>query len=236
MSGYLTRDRLANIDMLELLLLPETEALRFGEDGLLLYRKGLYLLASEPGRAASFLPLLTRGITEGEERLIVLRGNELIDPLVNDFGFQVVMDCSHAVYLSTEPLRYTLPEGAQIRPLGIEHADFVHEHYHMVDDIVYIRERIEAGMFGAFVAGRIAGFIGTHEERSMGLLEVLPEFRRLGLAYALEAHLINRLLERGYTPYCQVSVQNEPSIALQRKIGMEFSSAVIHWLARGRIR
>ena len=236
MTDYLARERLANIDMIELILLPETQALRFDEEGLLLYRDGLYLLACEPGKGCSFLPLLTRGLTEGAERLIVLRGEETIEPLVRDYGFQVVMDCVHAVYPAKEPLRYTLPENAEIRPLDPCHAGFVHEHYHMVDDIAYIRERIRAGMYGAFVGGYLAGFVGTHDEGSIGMLEVLPEFRRLGLAYALEAHLINRLLESGHTPYCQVSIKNEPSIALQRKLGMEFSSAVIHWLAYGRTR
>lgn len=233
---YLMRNRMANIDMLEISLLPETEALRCDENGLLLYQDGLYLLACEPGRAASFLPLMTRNLSDDQERLIVLRGEELIDPLVRNYGFQVVMDCLHAVYPSKKPLPCSLPEGVEIRPLDLSYVDFVHEHYHMVDDIGYIRERVEAGMFGAFVAGQIADFIGTHEERPIGLLEVLPEYRRLGLAYALEAHLINRLLAQGRTPFCQVAVVNEPSIALQRKLGMEISSTVIHWLARGRMR
>ena len=188
------------------------------------------------GRAASFLPLITQGLAEDTERLIVLREGELIGPLVQNHGFSVVMDCRHAVYPSKKPLTYTLPEGAQIRPLGPEHIGFVHEHYHMVDDIGYIRERIEAGMYGAFVGGIIAGFVGTHDERSMGLLEILPEYRRLGLAYALEAHLINHLLSLGRVPFCQVSIRNEPSIELQKKLGLELSTTVIHWLARGRVK
>ncbi len=230
------RDRMANIDMIEISLLPESEVLRHDGDGLLLCRDGLYLLACEPGRAASFLPLMTRDLPDERERLIVLRGEELIAPLVDDCGFQVVMDCLHAVYPSKKVLTYSLPEGAEIRPLDDSHAEFVHANYHMVDDIDYIRERIEAGMYGAFVEGQIAGFVGTHEERPMGLLEVLPEYRRLGLAYALEAHLINQLLAQGRTPFCQVAVVNGPSIALQRKLGMELSTAVIHWLAHGKIR
>ena len=52
----------------------------------------------------------------------------------------------------------------------------------------------------------------------MGLLEILPEYRRLGLAYALEAHLINHLLSLGRVPFCQVALYNEASIRLQKKL------------------
>ena len=80
----------------------------------------------------------------------------------------------------------------------------MHEHYHTVDDVDYIRERVEEGMFGAFVGGDFAGFIGAHDERSIGLLYVLPDYRRLGLAFALEAVMTNHLLSIGRLPFCQV--------------------------------
>jgi tRNA (guanine37-N1)-methyltransferase len=91
-------------------------------------------------------------------------------------------------------------------------------------------------MFGVFIGGEIVGFVGTHDEHSMGLLEILPEYRRLGLGYALEAHLINHLLSRGRVPFCQVAVYNEASILLQEKMGLEISTSVIYWLARGGMK
>ena len=123
-----------------------------------------------------------------------------------------------------------LPEGCEIRLLDAGYLDFVHAHYHMVDDVTYLSERLEAGMFGVFVRGEIAGFVGTHEEQTMGLLEILPEYRRLGLAYALEAHLLNHLLSIGQTPFCQVAIHNEPSLRLQRKLGLTISDTVVYWL------
>lgn len=227
---YLQRDILANIDMIGLLPLPETQVLACDENGALIRHDVLYLLAAEAGHAAAFLPQLTLGLTPGLERQIIVRGRELIEPLTREHGFTVEMECCHAVYPSTEPIPYSLPEGAEIRPLDQSHLDFVHAHYHMVDDIAYIRERIDAGMFGVFFGGTIAGFIGTHEELTMGLLEILPEYRRLGLAYALEAHLINHLLSIGQTPFCQVAIHNEPSLALQRKLGLTISDTKVYWL------
>ena len=227
---YLQRDILANIDMIGLLPLPETQVLACDENGALIRHDVLFLLAAEPGHAAAFLPQLTQGLTPGMERQIIVRGQELIEPLTRDYGFVVAMECCHAVYSSAKPIAYSLPEGAQIRLLDQSHADFVHAHYHMVDDVAYIRERIDAGMFGVFFGDTLAVFVGTHEEQTMGLLEVLPDYRRLGLAFAVEAHLINHLLSIGQTPFCQVAIHNEPSLALQRKLRMTISDTMVYWL------
>ena len=227
---YLQRDILANIDMIGLLPLPGTQVLACDENGALIRHDVLYLLAAEEGHAAAFLPQLTQGLTPGLERQIIVRGQELIESLTRNYDFVVAMECCHAVYSSTQPIFYSLPEGAEIRLLDQSHLDFVHAHYHMVDDVAYIRERIDAGMFGVFFGDTLAGFVGTHEEQTMGLLQMLPEYRRLGLAYALEAHLINHLLSIGQTPFCQVAIHNEPSLALQRKLGMTISDTMVYWL------
>ncbi len=229
---YLIKNEILNIDMIELLSMPGAEILRTERDGVLLYREGLFELAADPDKAASFLPYLVANLQSGVEQMIVLHNDELLENLVSEHGFSRLFDCYQAIYRSSEPVPYSLPEDAIIRPLDLSYLDFVHAHYHTVDDVSYVRERIEEGMFGVFIRGQIAGFAGTHEERSMGLLEVLPEYRRMGLAYALEAHLINHLLTLGRIPFCQISIHNEPSIALQKKIGLEFSEPVIHWLVR----
>ena len=233
---YLMRDRMANIDILEVLQLPRAEVLAVNDHGVLVSHGDLFLLAHEPGFSAEFLPLMETGLTQNPEQLVVLRSRELKDVLETDYGFQTVMECYHAVYPSAERIPYTLPEGAEIRKLDARYVDFVHAHYHMVDDINYIRERIEEDMFGVFFREEIVGFAGTHEERSMGMLEILPDCRRLGLATALEAHLINYLISLGRVAFCQVAVYNDASIKLQQKMGLEISDRVIYWLARGQMK
>jgi GNAT superfamily N-acetyltransferase len=227
---YLMQDALANINILEALELPAAKVLRADETGVLVEYDGLYFLAAEPGQASAFLPLMTQGLAKDTTRQIVVRGKELIPSLTHDYSFAVVMECCHAVYASREPLHNALPQGAAIRPLDLSHFDIVRAHYHTVDNANYLRERIANGMFGVFFGDELAGFIGTHEERPMGLLEVLPDYRRLGLAYALEAHLINHLLSLGRTPFCQVALHNEPSFALQKKLGLTISDTMIYWL------
>lgn len=227
---YLARDVLKNIDMLEILKISSTEVLAADDFGVLLRLGCLYLLSCEAGREAAYLPLLTAELASDEEpRTILLRNPALMEPLEREYGFERVLAYRHAVYLKTEPVVYTLPENTEIRLLEQRHLPFVHAHYHMLDDENYLRERIEEGMFGAFVGGALAGFVGTHEERSVGLLEVLPEYRRLGLATALEARLINHLLEHGRTPFCQIAIDNAPSLALQQKLGLTLSDSTIFW-------
>ena len=233
--AYLLRDPNKNIDMLEILPLPTARVLAASDSGVLLEHNGIYLLSCDAGTDAGYLPLLVEGLADDPERMIVLHSPALKDELVTTYGFQAFLDVRHGVYRKAEPVAYSLPVGAQIQRLDESHLNFVVRHYHMMDDETYLRERIDAGMYGAFVGGELAGFIGTHDEGSIGLLEILPEYRRLGLAFALEAYLINRLLEQGRVPFTQVSVDNEPSLALQRKLGLELSDATVHWLVRGSV-
>ena len=85
-------------------------------------------------------------------------------------------------------------------------------------------------MWGVFDGGRLAGFIGTHSEGSMGMLEVLPEFRRKGYGLALEQFLIAWHLSRGWTPFGHVIDGNEPSLRLQQKAGMVCAGLPAIWL------
>ena len=121
--------------------------------------------------------------------------------------------------------------GVELRILDESHTDLMFEHYHMAPGRDYVAERLAAGaMTGAFLDGVLAGFIGIHEEGSIGMLEVLPAYRRRGLGYALEAGAIRRALKEGASPYCQVIEGNTASMELQKKLGLEFSDGFVYWL------
>lgn len=124
-----------------------------------------------------------------------------------------------------------LPEGVTLRPLTQEDTEFVVANYHNPGAYEsHIRARIREGMIGAEVNGQLAGFIGVHQEGCMGLLEILPEYRRLGLGQVLEAALIHQQVGRGCLPYGHVHTGNVASIALQKKMGMDFLDRKIYWL------
>lgn len=120
----------------------------------------------------------------------------------------------------------------QILPLKEENLTFVRAHYRLLSDEDYLRQRIRYGMLGAFYKGMPAGFIGIHEEGSLGMLEVLPGFRRLGIGSALTAHMVKKELEQGHIPYAQHLAGNHPSRSLQLKLGFSVSDKPLVWACR----
>lgn len=122
-------------------------------------------------------------------------------------------------------------EAVELRILDESYLETVAQHYGGVDDPEYVRQRLRAGVvMGAFLDGTLAGFIGTHPEGSMGMLEIFPAYRRRGLGYALEAGLIRRFLQQGMIPFCQVVAGNDASMRLQEKLGMTFSDEFVYWM------
>lgn len=83
-------------------------------------------------------------------------------------------------------------------------------------------QHVEAGLvWGGFDrAGELVGFIGEHDESSMGMLEIYPRFRELGYATQLEGMQIGRFLDAGRVPFCQVAVGNTASERLQARLGL----------------
>ncbi len=229
LTEYFARDALLHVDMSEALKLPGASAPYAARDGVIVSSFDMrFVSAIDAETAFRLLPLLT---TE-DVGAIVLHQPFLYDELTKNGCFRSFMDCHNCAYYGREPVPYALPPGVKIRRLTRAHAEFVAAHYSSQADVGYIRERIDFGLFGAFVSGELAGFAGTHDEGSIGLLQVLPQYRRLGLAYALEAFMINRQLSLGLLPFGQVRVHNDPSLALQKKIGMTLSDKIVHWLFR----
>lgn len=132
----------------------------------------------------------------------------------------------------TKPQPPELPpfQGA-LRRLGPEWAETVAEAYcQTFGDVDYILGAIERGMLGIFDGEKLAGFIGVHDEGSLGMLEVLPPYRRRGYGLALQLAIIRAALAEGRYAYGQVAEHNAPSLALQQKAGMTVCPEKIYWL------
>ncbi len=210
------------------------EALRRGDAKLLCAEDGGVLLFERKSGAY----MLSAGSPEAGERLLeavgpaglfVAHQDFMVPILTQRFGLNNKFDCRQAVYLGGEALPAC--DNTAISVLRRRHEGTVLDHYRTTDDAPYIRNRIAGRqMFGAFVNGNLAGFIGVHSEGSMGFLEVLPEYRRMGLGAALESYLVNLHLQKGWTPFCQIFADNEPSLRLQRKLGLEVSEEHMYWL------
>lgn len=163
--------------------------------------------------------------------LLSIHQAELESPLCRELGMETWMRCRQAVYLRKEPPAVTEED---IRPLSEEHLDFLQANYRHEDSeyLAWLLER--RALFGAFRDGKLVGFIGKHAEGSMGLLEVLPAWRRQGVGERLERFLIARELEQGNLPYCHVFTDNHVSLALQRKLGLTLAEGSVIWLKEKR--
>ena len=223
----LTGNRLLYIDMLEVLRRGTAQICRAGPDGVLLYdppSEVWFVDAETPAVLEEMLPLMG-GCT-------ILTGHQMWCKgiLAAHFAFQTEQVCRQSAWLAPQPPPVP-PFGGEIRRLDRSWAVWAEEHYsHSFGGVEYMEGAIDRGMLGAFVAGSPAGFISTHIEGSIGMLEVLPQYRRRGVGEALLLAMTAFCMEQGQYPYGQVFTDNGPSLALQRKVGMTLSEELLFWL------
>ncbi len=116
-------------------------------------------------------------------------------------------------------------------PLSPEDLDTVCAHYGLLPREQVLDHLERSWIAGGYDAsGELVGFIGEHEEGSMGMLEVFPAHRRRGYARALEAALIDDFLAAGRVPYCHVAPANAASLALQASLGLRRVGPVQCWV------
>lgn len=238
----LARQKLLHIDMTELIARGQAVLVKADGDNICLQdgESGIYFLTAANRTAGE---KLLAAIPKEPEVTVVLHQQFMCEPAMEYLQSQSVMSCHQAVYTRREKLGITglysldnkenagLP---QIGRLTGEYAEFVFSHYTLAEHVDYVRDRIEKGwMFGAFVDGQLAGFIGMHTEGGIGMLEVLPEYRGRGIGKALETYAINFSLEQGYTPYGQVIEGNLVSKKLQESLGLYFSKEPVYWVESG---
>lgn len=118
----------------------------------------------------------------------------------------------------------------EIKEIGREYFEFIKENYSTPIEEAYLLERIDANVFvGAFIEKQIVGFAGRHIEGTIGFVEVIKEYRRLGIAQALEQYLMQKLIAENEIIYLQVEVDNYPSMRLHEKLCYERSDDIITW-------
>ena len=222
--AYLGKDPVRNISMIEPLRLGRARVAAQSGRGVALEMDGIAMVAAEDlGEALSLLETLPEAQTWN------VMGGTLSAAVAAALGLKEESRCYQAAYFRGEPL----PVRADVRPLDMGYFQAVLDGYSLFHDPEYVEDRLKAGVvFGAFVDGRLAGFVGEHHEGSMGMLEVFPPYRGRGLGLALESFQINRYLSEGQVPFDQVIVGNEKSMGLQKKVGMELSKDTMSWLHR----
>lgn len=190
------------------------------------------LYATTLEMAGQFVGRLLSDRGPGEGKIVLAVCEEAIrDLTVREYGLTIRATCYQACYTRREPLRIKYQD---IRPLEIKDLDYVSECCPSCDR-AYLRRRVLAGaVYGVYVGQEekaLAGFIGLHEDGSMGMLYVYEAYRRQGLAVSLESWLINQLLRRGEIPYCQIGERNVSALRLQEKLGLYLCDEPMWWLS-----
>ncbi len=222
----LSKNKRSNIHMMESLSRGNAEIIYAKEKGILLYNRSCrtcMMSAENPDVAEKLFELLP------ENTQMLITSQAFLNDLAVRWNFQVYNECYQACYTKREPLPVRHKD---IRLLQTEDVEYVTTHYHL-GDREYIKERIQAKcMYGAYVDDKLVGFVGTHNDGSMGMLYVEEAYRGRGLASSLGAYNINRHKEQGFIPYAHIIVDNEASIQLQEKQGLYLSKDTIWWLGR----
>jgi len=223
---YLSRDFLLNIDMIEGIRRSTADILYAGDNGVLVRYHGRGLLAVSADTAEDAVNIIADA--GGVKDDIIVHQGEFADAIAERFGLRELMERFYNC-IFTKPVAEPVGD---IRPLGMEYAEFVAAHYDH-SDLDYIKGRIAAGnLFGIFVDDKLAGFVGEHEEGSMGMLEVLPEYRQRGLGTQLDRFNILRERAMGHVPYGQIIASNALSIKMHGDMGAVIDNKLCAWLGR----
>lgn len=216
-------------------LVALSEAMRLGrgscvvlaDDGVVvrLAVPGDYLVGATSAEAAARL-LGAAGAQLPSNGVIALQDASWADAV----GLTPGQPLAYQMCVRTDAERVPLKHTLGIEPLTADHLAVVCRHYKNLPKDFVARHLADGWVYGGYDAtGALVGFVGEHDEGAIGMLEVFEGHRRRGYAWELEGFLVNRMLDEGRVPFAQVVVGNEPSFALQRKLGFAVLPRVQCW-------
>lgn len=220
---FLNTRALSHVDMLEPLKRGTAEVLYAGTDGVILFET-----QSEACMIAlDDLEKCKQIVNFSNYHTFVVHNPNVAGYIKENYTFAHTFNVNQASYQKNVLFEGNFENVAQLTK---KDADVIFKNYKSVDDLEYITQLLNKKLlWGVYENNVLAGFMGVHPEGSMGLLEVLPQFKRKGYGYQLETFLINYFLKKGQMPFCQVVEGNEASLKLQQKIGMEISPETTTW-------
>lgn len=230
--NYLCKNRLKHVGMIECVKYDDVDFLYCADDGVFFFDKTakIHMIATSSKEIAA--KALERCCATS---LMVCH---------NEYEYEIARE-KYSLYGLNKCFQVVWPEDKRPKLKGVcdikklepsdESIDFVYNNY----TLKFTREHVEyilktQGLYGAYSNGKLVGFIGRHEERSLGLLEILPEFRRRGFASELEIYMINKLLDNGEVPYGHIIYDNEKSVIMHKKFGYVFSETPVFWIFKAK--
>jgi len=104
-------------------------------------------------------------------------------------------------------------------------ASYIHENsdYRSFTTVKYIKERLNNDISaGILVDNQMLAWGLTHDDGSMGFLQVLKEFRKKGYAKNILLELIRQLRQEGKPIFGNIEPGNKASVHLVNKLGFKF--------------
>lgn len=171
-----------------------------------------------------------------EDAALVLTAQPFLEDILVGKGYRLLTRCRQVLYTQKNPLPVKYKDIRRLSAADLEEVRRClagSKTDRSGTDEAYLQRRIRAkALYGAFFQGRLAGLAGIHEEGALGMLHVAEDCRRCGIGASLEAYVINRMLEKGWTPYGHVEEGNEASVKLQEKLGLYLASKTFLWMEK----
>ncbi len=228
------------IDMIEPLRSGLSHAVSSDSDGVLIHFDGYlwYMMAKTKERAVEMAHIAKDCMVSGEQ--LCCHDKVALEECAIIVGQRVLpIPVVISAYFSDRP--FELSENFELKPMTLDQAMFFADTYTNFRDLpkeealeAARREILRGVMYVGYVNGEPVGYIGTHREGTMGLLEVMPAHRRKGYGTLLEKALINEQLSKGITPFGHILETNIASIELQKSIGLwvnDDEERRIYWMA-----
>jgi len=171
--------------------------------------------------------------TSLEDKFIATIDDNLLEQVKERFTCRWILSCQR-FYL---PNRIEVSEPTlEISAISTADAEqiFTNSNYQTYTSVSYIKEQIEGGPGVAYHSNdKLVGWALTHDDGAMGMLHVLDNFRRQGIAKALVVDLIRKIREMGNTPFTYVEPSNCASLELIKGLGF-VQDRIIHWVNLNR--
>lgn len=227
----LNENRVKNIMTIDPIERKAGKVLLYTKNSLVVKTSESFLIHSNDERDTNkIIKCLEEEINDKEFYFFLVHDEFLCGNLAKHFGFNEVEPYLNSVVPDDCELEEVKIKNLEFKKLTMDHFNFVRSNYKLVDSDDYIKERIEYGMIGAFLNGELVGFVGEHNENTMGMLEVKNEYRRLGIGKALSYEIIKKVRSENKIPHCNTSVNNKASLELQKKCGFEICYDPVYWM------
>lgn len=135
-------------------------------------------------------------------------------------------------YKDTTPLIYEKRRDVEVKTIPMDEWEIVFKTYtHSGDNPNYIKSLIKnKALIGAYIGGKLAGYVGTHYEGCMGLLEVFPEYRQEGIGKYLVNELLQRKRDAKLLSYGHVESFNQLAKGMYERMGFTLDDSLTYWL------